>query len=239
MPSNTSPSISVIIPTYNEEKYIRNVFDGLRDQTFRSFETIIVDWNSKDSTREIAKQYGARVLVEKGKGIGRARNSGAEAARGNLLVFLDADTRPQSGLLKAYAAAFASGRIVAATGPILPLEKTSKRIRAGYKFVSVLFVKVSILMGQPSIVGSNFAVRKDAFRKVGGFDERYMTHEDYDLSLRLKKAGRIVYVNDAVVHASIRRVKAWGVFGYFTYHTGNMFRYHLLRKPKEEYDPIR
>ncbi len=231
--------ISVIIPTYNEEKYIRNVLDGLRDQNFRDFEIIVADWNSTDSTRRIAEQYGARVVPVEAKGIGKARNKGAAAARGKVHVFLDADTRPRSGLLQAYNEAFKANHIVAATGPILPLEKTNRRINFGYKFVSIFFVKLSILFGQPSIVGSNFAVRSDAFKRVGGFDERYLTYEDYDLSLRLRKEGKISYINGAVVHASTRRVKEWGVFGYFAYHTGNMLRYHLLKKPKEEYAPIR
>ena len=69
-------AISVIIPALNEEKYIRYVFEGLRSQTFKDFETIVVDGNSTDRTREIARKY-AHVIIDKHTGIGRARNSGA------------------------------------------------------------------------------------------------------------------------------------------------------------------
>ena len=231
-------AVSVIIPAFNEEKYIGNVFDGLRVQTFRDFETIVVDGNSTDRTRDIARKH-ARVIVDRRKGIGRARNTGAKAAKGGILVFLDADTKPSRTLLETYYRAFKDSDDVAATGPILPLEKTNKRVNIGYKVVSVLLVKSSILFGRPSIVGSNFAVRKKVFDRVGGFNEKYLTYEDWDLSLRIRKLGRIAYLDDAVVHTSVRRVKAWGVSGFFLYHTLNVVRYYLFKKPNEEYEPIR
>lgn len=233
------PEISVIIPAFNEQKYIRNSLGGLREQTFKNFETVVVDGNSSDNTRKIAHEYGAKVVVEKRKGIGRARNRGAAVAKGSILVFLDADTRPSRNLLKVYRNAFAKMKIVAATGPIEPLEKTSRRVRMGFKFVSVFFVKSSILVGRPSVVGLNFAVRKSAFRRVGGFNEKYATYEDWDLSLRLRRAGRIEYLDNALAYTSARRIEAWGISGFFRYHVGNMARYHVLRKPKEYYEPIR
>jgi glycosyltransferase involved in cell wall biosynthesis len=235
---NGKVAISVIIPAFNEEKYIGNVFDGLRHQTFRDFETIVVDYLSTDRTREIARKY-ARVVVERREGIGRARNRGAKAAKGDILVFLDADTKPSRTLLETYYNAFRDTSDVAATGPILPLEKTNKRVSLGYKVVSILFVKSSILFGRASIVGSNFAVRREIFERVRGFNEKYLTYEDWDLSLRIRKLGRIAYLDDAVVRTSVRRVKAWGVSGFFIYHTLNVIRYHLFKKPNEEYAPIR
>jgi cellulose synthase/poly-beta-1,6-N-acetylglucosamine synthase-like glycosyltransferase len=231
-------AISVIVPALNEEKYIGNVFEGLRGQTFRDFETIVVDGNSKDRTREIARKH-ARVVMERREGIGRARNTGAKAARGDILVFLDADTKPSRKLLETYYNAFRDTSDVAATGPILPLEKTNTRVDLGYKAVSILFVKSSILFGRASIVGSNFAVRREIFERVKGFNEKYLTYEDWDLSLRIRKLGRIAYLDDAVVQTSVRRIKAWGVSGFFIYHTLNVIRYHLFKKPNDEYAPIR
>ncbi|MGC8710575.1 MAG: glycosyltransferase [Candidatus Micrarchaeia archaeon] len=231
------PKVSVIVPALNEEKYIRYVEEGLKEQTFKDFEVIVVDAGSKDRTREIARKF-AKVIVEKRKGISVGRNAGAKKAKGDILVFIDADTRPSPQLISEYAKAF-KGNIVAATGPILPLEKTSKKVELGYKFVSILFVKVAILIGKPSVVGSNFAVKRNTFNKIGGFNENFATYEDWDLSNRLKKFGKIVYVNNAIVHTSTRRIKAWGIHGYFNYHVGNMIRYHLFKKPKEDYEPVR
>jgi len=234
-----NPEISVIVPSMNEEKYISKLFKGLKAQSFRNFETIVVDTNSTDRTRSIARQNSAKVVIEKRKGIGRARNAGAKVASGKILVFLDADTVPSKSLLKQYHDAFKNNNIIAATGPIFPLEATSRKLRIGYKVVSVYLVKSSIAIGRPRIVGSNFAVKKEVFNRVGGFNPRYATYEDWDLSLRLGKEGKTKFINNAVVYASVRRVNEWGMLGYFTYHTSNMLRYNLMKKPKKKYEPIR
>lgn len=234
------PAMSVIIPALNEEKYIRHVLEGLMEQTFKDFEIIVSDNGSEDRTREIARKFPkVRVVVEKRRGISINRNTGARAAKGELLVFLDADTKPSERLLEAYYGAFKDKRTVAATGPIFPLERTNRRTRFGYRLVSEFFVKSSIMAGRPSVIGLNFAVRKKVFQKIGGFNEKFVTYEDWDLSLRLRKEGRIGYVDGAVVYTSARRIKAWGISGFFLYHAGNVVRYHILKKPKENYELIR
>lgn len=230
--------ISVIIPALNEEKYISHAISGLKAQSFRKFETIVVDGGSKDRTRELARK-NARVIMEHGRGAAGARNEGARNAKGGILLFLDADTKPTPNLLRTYHNAFEDSRIIAATGPILPLEKAKRRVLWGYKFVSIWFVRASMAVGRPSFIGSNFAIRKDAFWKAKGFDKSMMTYEDWDLSNRLKKHGRMRYLNKAVVYTSIRRINKWGVSGFFFYYLGNIFSYHVHKKPKSDYSPIR
>ncbi|MEM3638847.1 MAG: glycosyltransferase [Candidatus Micrarchaeaceae archaeon] len=231
--------ISVVIPTYNEEKYIGKALFALSRQSFKDFDIIVVDKESTDKTRKIAKSYGARVIMVRRPGIAIARNAGAKAAKGPVLLFIDADTVASKDLLALYAKAFSNPDVIAATGPILPLERRDPLMMASYKFVSVLFVRLSIAVGRPSIVGSNFAIRKDVFDKVHGFNEKFLTYEDWDLSNRIKRFGRIAYLPKAIVYTSTRRVDSWGISGYFTYHVGNILRYHLLKAPKKEYKPIR
>lgn len=232
------PLISVVIPTLNEEKYIMNAFRGLKAQSFRDFEIIVADKNSTDKTQSLSKKNGARVVATSKDGISAGRNAGARVAKGKILVFIDADTMPSKDLLKIYSKAFAPG-VVAATGPISPLEKTDVLTKIGYAFVSETFVKLSIIFGKSSVIGSNFAVDKKTFDKVKGFDEQLKTYEDYDLSTRISAYGKIKYIEGARVYASVRRVAAWGIGKYFTYHTGNMIRYKFFRKSKEDYDPVR
>ncbi|MDE1761928.1 MAG: glycosyltransferase [Candidatus Micrarchaeota archaeon] len=232
------PLISVIIPTLNEEKYIRYAFEGLKAQTFRDFEVIVSDKESTDKTRQIARRAGAKVVIQKKAGISAGRNAGAKVAKGRILVFIDADTKPSKNLLKTYSEAIGNG-VIAATGPIFPLEKVSKSVYMGYEFVSGIFVELSILFGVPSIVGSNFAIDRKVFEKVRGFDEGLITYEDWDLSRRVKPYGRIEYLKGAYVNASARRVEAWGIGGYFIFHVGNMVKYQLFRSAHKSYPPIR
>lgn len=235
--NSKKPYISVIVPAKNEEKYIMNVFRGLKKQSFKDFEVIIIDGGSTDNTVNISKKY-AKVIVDKRKGIGRARNIGAKIAKGKLLVFIDADTMPSKNTLEEYKNTI-NNEVIAATGPILPLEKTNLRTVLGFKFVSIVFVKFGIKIGRPSIIGSNFAISKNAFDKINGFDEKLITYEDWDLSNRVKKYGKIKFVDKALVYTSIRRVKKWGIYGFFVFHVGNIILYNLFRKSKDHYEEIR
>ncbi len=230
--------ISVVIPSLNEEKYMVKTLPGFKKQTFKDFEIIVVDHSSTDNTAKIAAKYG-RVINEPRPGIGLARNTGARHAKGSILVFIDADTKPSPRLLEEYNSIFDKKEIVAATGPILPLEKTTKSMMYGYKFVSIFLIKLSILLNRPSMVGSNVAVRKSAFDKVKGFNEKLKTYEDWDFSGRIRKLGKTAYLNGAVVYASTRRVKEWGIKGYALYHISNIFKYKIQKEAREDYNPIR
>ncbi len=183
------PKISVIIPAFNEEKYIANVLEGLRGQIFKDFETIVVDKNSSDNTKKIARRQST-VIIEPRKGIGLARNTGARHARGELFFFTNADTDPSSGVLRTYREAFSRNpNLVAATGPMEPLEKTGWFTKFGYWFASVFLAKLSFLLGIPAMSGSNLMVRRSAFKKIHGFDESLETSEDIDLVRRLHEVG--------------------------------------------------
>ncbi len=230
--------ISVVVPTLNEQKYIRTVLFGLERQTFRNFEIITVDGGSKDKTRDIARRHG-KVILNRRKGVGFARNIGAGAAKGDILLFLDADTKPSENLLDVYRKAFMDKNLVAATGPILPLEETTRKMRAGYKFVSIYFVRFSIFLHKPKFIGSNFAVRRSAFVKAGGFNDKLMTYEDWELSGRLKKYGKMRFIRKAAVHTSIRRVMKWGMLKYSAYYVVNMFRHKFFKTANRTYAPIR
>jgi glycosyltransferase involved in cell wall biosynthesis len=232
------PEISVVVPAVNEERYIGYMFEGLSRQVFRNFEVIVVDGNSTDKTRDIARANGAKVIIEKRRGIGRARNVGAMTARGRIIVFIDADTKPSPTFLEAYHVGM-DGGVVAATGPILPLEDAKKTISLGYRFVSTLFVRLTINTGRPALIGSNFAVSKKAFREVHGFDVHFLTYEDWDLSARIGKLGKIKYIDDALVYTSVRRVQKWGVIGYFVFYAGNFLRYHIFKTSHKRYEQIR
>lgn len=233
--------ISIIIPTYNEEKYIRKTLESIKDQKYKNIEVILADSNSSDTTKELARKIYPQIKIvnKKERGVGIACNAAAKVAKGKLILFIDADTSITKELLGAYEKAFEDEEVVAATGPIVPLEETTGSIKFGYKMVSVHLVKLFMGLGKPSTISSNLMVRRSTYLKLGGFSTTMNTYYDWDLSHRLGAVGKIVFVDDAVARTSVRRIKKWGMAKYFAFHAANVVRYNLFHSPSQDYEPIR
>src|SRR3989339_810271 len=93
--------ISIVIPTKNEEHYLPKLLLSIRNQNYKDYEIIVADGNSADRTRRIARKFGCRVIIDKKRGSPAIeRNNGAKIARGEMLLFLDADVRLPQGFLK-------------------------------------------------------------------------------------------------------------------------------------------
>ena len=91
---------SFIIPTKNEGKYLEKCLVSIKAQIVEDYEVIIVDTNSTDNTKTVAKKYGARIVDEPRRGASVARNAGARVSRGNILIFADADARFDKNFLQ-------------------------------------------------------------------------------------------------------------------------------------------
>jgi len=208
------PKISVVIPTLNEEKYLEPTLSALRSQNYKGrFEIIVTDGGSKDATKRIAKKYADRVLVN-GRGISKGRNAGAAAAKGGVLLFIDADTIVTYNTLSEFDRVFKDRRVVAATCPIMLMSHRYNDFMMYWELNQA--VKLSITkIRRPHIVGACFAARKSAFEEVGGFDETVETLEDFELAERLGKKGRTVFTEKTLVLTSPRRIHKWGVVGGF------------------------
>ncbi len=232
------PEISIIIPTYNEEKNIGRLLESIERQSFKNYEVIVVDSNSEDNTVEIAKRYNAKVINESRRGVSIAKNRGAKEAKGSILYFIDADTELFENTLENIKAAF-DGNTACASGPIYPLENTGISIRLWYFFNFVILVKASKKIGKPSFVTPNLSIRADIFRKVNGFNESMKTYEDCDLSIRASKYGNMVYSKGIRIKSSARRILAWGLPKYIRFTASNSYRYYIKGKPRSDYEPIR
>lgn len=181
--------ISVVVPAFNEEKLIvdslRSVQASLVAFARLSWETeiIVCDNNSTDRTAELARAAGATVVFEPVNQIGRARNRGAEAATGNWLVFIDADSYPSPGLFGEVAAAIQTGWCLAG-GCLVRLD--------GWNFPTRLIVQgwngISVITRWAA--GSFIFCEAAAFRRIGGFNLDLFVTEEIDLSKRLKKLAR-------------------------------------------------
>ncbi|MEW5955851.1 MAG: glycosyltransferase [Candidatus Micrarchaeota archaeon] len=239
------PFVSVIIPAYNEEKYLGTALDSILQQDFprNRFEIIVADNKSTDATPKIARAHGAKV-VNASKvppfHVGAVRHEGALAAsrRAEVLVFADADIHAPPNWLRTLVSAYEDGRVAGAQGPVLPSDGTLFQTLVS-KMLFVPYLGVMALLKHPSGPGSNYSARRVAYFKVKGFNKNLITCEDIDLAARLLKIGRFVFVARAPVNVSMRRVQKWGTVKYFLFHVINSVRYALFGKSSEEYEPIR
>ncbi|HYB92556.1 MAG TPA: glycosyltransferase [archaeon] len=217
---DSPPSVSIIVPTFNEEKYIVSCLKSLKHQTYRGkYEIIVADGGSKDRTIDLAKKIADKIIVCDSS-VGTARNYGAKASSGEILAFIDSDTVASPNWLSAIVEAMSIKDVVCVGGLTLPLGG-SKMDYFLYKLASRKILKYSITLGIPMVPGFNCAYRRAPFFKIGGFDERRVLSEDTMLSLTIQRLGKIVYKEKMLAYTSIRRIKAQGHFHMLLLHTFN------------------
>jgi glycosyltransferase involved in cell wall biosynthesis len=181
--------ISVIIPAFNEQQLIGETLKQVRSAisafTRREWQTelIVCDNNSTDATAELARAAGAEVVFEPINQIARARNRGAAVAKGDWLIFIDADSHPGVELFEDVAAEIEAGRCLAGGATV----KMQGRHRAGDLGASLWN---AISRAGNLLAGSFIFCDAAAFREVGGFSQELFAAEEIDLSRRLKRLAR-------------------------------------------------
>lgn len=197
------PRVTVVVPARNAARTIGACLSALGRQRYPAgrFEVLVVDDGSRDGTGEVAARRGVRLLRINGRGPAAARNAGARAASGDLVLFTDADCQPDPDWVPRMVAPFEDPAVVATKG-VYRTEQTTLIAR----FVQAEYEeKYRRMAGFPTIDFVDTyaaAYRRDVFLQAGGFDERYTqaANEDLDLSYRLAELGyRMVFVADAVV----------------------------------------
>lgn len=223
--------VSVIVPTWNEEKYLPRCLRSLVNQSSDvPFEVIVVDGGSVDRTVEIAGQYADKVLVKPRLPVGAARNTGAEQASGDIVAFIDADTIPSEKWLQEINQTLQTNQqAVGVTGPTLPYEGT-RLDSLVYDVATGWFQRLSLTLGLPHVAGFNCAYRKDAFWEAGGFDEHRQLSEDIMLSLRVRHQGSILFNPEMTAYTSLRRIKKYGYTYLTTYYLMNWATMLLLNR---------
>ncbi len=209
------PRFSVIVPAYNAADTIGACLDALARQTFPAgdYEVIVVDDGSTDGTAGVAREHGVRVISQPNAGPAAARNRGAEAARGDVLLFTDADCEPTPGWISAFAEAFdANPDAVGAKGTYL-----SRQREIVARFTQLEYEeRYARMAGRERIdfVDTySAAYCRDAFLEAGGFDTTFPTAsvEDQEFSFRMARLGhRMIYVPEAkVYHIHNRTIGAY------------------------------
>lgn len=213
------PFLSIIIPAYNEEKYLNECLSSIYSQkTTKSFEVIVVDNNSRDATSTITSSWkDVKLICELRPGATITRNTGAKAACAERLYFLDADCRLPEGLLESIIQTFSNNTsIQLISGPYI-YDKDGwfpKVVTDNLFYFSLYHILVKFFFGIRQFPGGNFAITKKLFEEVKGFDETICNQEiilpdDLDLAIRIHNYGtdNVVFSRKYAVFSSFRRVK--------------------------------
>jgi glycosyltransferase involved in cell wall biosynthesis len=187
--------LSFIIPTLNEEKTIEKTLKSISAYSGEK-EIIISDGKSTDRTVEVVRKYADKIIVHDGltrQNIAKGRNAGAKEARGEYIVFVDADvTVPDiDNFIKKIEVYYKEDpKLVAVTAGCLVYKETARM------FDNIIFQSLALYFSFLNFIGFGAAggefqmIKREAFNKVGGFDERLAISEDMDLFWRLTKIGR-------------------------------------------------
>jgi GT2 family glycosyltransferase len=189
-PDHTWPRISVVVCSYNGSRTLRDCLEGLARVEYPDFEVIVVDDGSKDNVSAIASEYDVRLIRTENRGLSSARNTGMQAATGEIVAYTDDDARPDPHWLHYLADAFRRGTDGGVGGPNI--------VPPGDNWIAQC---VTASPGGPAhvlladqdaehIPGCNMAFRRSALLEINGFDVRYRTAgDDVDLCWRLTERG--------------------------------------------------
>ncbi|EFD93204.1 MAG: glycosyl transferase family 2 [Candidatus Parvarchaeum acidophilus ARMAN-5] len=198
-----APLISVIIPCYNEEAYIKDLLESIKQQTYTNYEVIAVD-SSDDSTPKILKKYGVKLIKVPKTNIAAARNVGIKAAKGDILALIDADYVLQKNLflniVKFFQKAKYSKVVCIEPRPRVNLKDLRKRDRFKFKILNEVisfYKKVSFFTFIPAAYGCDFC-RADAVKKSGLFNEKIDVAEDEEFFSRLRRYGKFKQIKNTV-----------------------------------------
>lgn len=202
--------VSVVIPAYNEEKYIKKALVSVFNQTIKADEVLVVNNNSTDSTKEIALGFGAKVIDESVQGMIPARNRGFNEAKFDVIARIDADVEVKRDWIKTIKYNFTNKKIDALSGPIILTHPKLKLVPEspipGHLYLESLRL---LTKGNRYLQGPHMALTKNIWLKVKDLVsmDASKVHEDLDLSLKIIKAGGVIgYDKTLTVKESARRM---------------------------------
>lgn len=201
--------VSVIIPAYNEEKYVGQCLKHIFDQEEKADEVIVVDNNCVDKTAEIAKEMGAKVVEETVQGMISARNRGFNEAKYEIVARTDCDTEIPRNWIKIIKEDFEKYDIDALGGPVFFYDL--KGFLTTKFFDTVYSTSVGFIYGHPVLIGPNMAIKKSIWEKIK--DEVCLNdkkvHEDVDLSVHIAKHKGVIMIDKRLlIGMSGRRIKS-------------------------------
>ncbi len=240
--------ISVVIPTLNEEREIGTTLHNLKELMERKeIEVIVSDGGSTDTTAEIARAYTPHVIVYEGterQTIAAGRNLGAKQAKGEYLLFLDADVvvPDPSRALKEIVARFERDPGLVGLTVFVKVRAADATIadRLIFGFMNYFVLVINNVFRFGGGPGEFLFMRTDVFRKIDGFREDLPVAEDYDLFRRLKRVGRLTtYSRLTVLHSGRRAHKIGWPRLLFMWAINNIYVILFSRSAHKEWVPVR
>lgn len=208
------PAISVVIPTYNYGRFIREALESVFRQTLKPDQVIVVDDGSSDDTEQLVREFGGKVryIKQENAGVSAARNRGVREWSGELIAFLDADDIWEPTKLEKQAAKFASDpRIGLVHCGMRQFDSESGlTISENLDGGSGEVWKNLLLWDGPGIIGpgGTIMVPRKAFDEVGGFDTRMKVGEDWDFCYRIARLYLVAFVDEPLVNYRVHSFAA-------------------------------
>lgn len=207
------PSVSVVIPVRNDARMLEACLRALETQTRAPGEIVVVDNASTDDTKAVAERYGARVVTEPVPGIPQAASAGYDAATGDIIARLDADSRPGPEWIERIERTFQhSSELDFLTGDprfygATPLVHWIGR----HLYIGGMYAALTPYLGHAPLFGSNMAMRARAWRMLSGEVHRHEPniHDDFDLSFHIRPEMTVRRDRGLVVDVSARPFRNW------------------------------
>ncbi len=199
-------NISVILPVFNEEKYIEKCLKSIQNQQIPPDEIIVVDNNCTDRTIEIAKKFKVRVVKESKQGISYARNKGFNSAKYDIIARVDADSILPRNWIKKIKYNFTKYKIDGLTGPVVFYDFPFKTPAYAQMYLEIFKL---IQNGNNTLIGPNMAITKKIWKKVKDkvCMDNTQVHEDIDLAIHVLEARGIIRKDDTLIaNCSARRL---------------------------------
>jgi len=266
--AKSKAKISLIIPAYNEEKYIGACIDhalkasayaiaeagkgkqqdqasvagSAADQEAGFCEIIIIDNASTDGTRDVAERYpGVRVVHEASKGLVFARQRGYKESVGDILAYVDADAQMPEGWLARVRSEFSKNdNLSCLSGPYIYYDISPFQQFIVRLYWWILGMPVYWIVGF-MVTGSNFALKRSVVDQMNGFDTSIKFYgEDTDIARRASKFGKVLFSSSFPMYTSGRRLKGQGLYYTGIIYIVNFLSEVLFHKPStSEYRDIR
>lgn len=231
--------ISIIIPTLNEQDYLPLLLESIKKQDFKNCEIVVADGGSKDKTREIAKNFGCKIVS--GGSTAKGRNEGAKIAKGDLFFFIDADSILPQNFFSKLIKEFKKGKLDLASFPVYPQGNLIDKVLYGiYNFFTWATQRFLPHATQTILV------KREIHQKIGGFDEEIKIGEDHIYAREGAKFGKFGFLLMPPILTSARRFEKDGrLKTYFVYLLAgiimifrgsvklNIFNYYHSRKNKK------